>query len=90
MITCHTHCSIVYSWLYTLQKHLGYFNHTFRLSELHQCDQEMLIGRLSWKFIEELFFSYISLSLVSEDLFGYIPDIVKNAVNKVFWKEILI
>ena len=32
---------------YTLQKHLGYFNHIFRLSELHQCDQEMLIGRLS-------------------------------------------
>ena len=35
------------SGIITLQKHLGYFNHTFRLSELHQCDQEMLIGRLS-------------------------------------------
>ena len=31
----------------TLQKHLGYFNPTFRLSELHQCDQEMLLGRFS-------------------------------------------
>ena len=25
----------------TLQKHLGYFNHFFRLSQLHQCDQGM-------------------------------------------------
>ena len=33
--------------LTALQKHLGYFNHIFRLSELHQCDQEMLIGRFS-------------------------------------------
>ena len=31
----------------TLQKHLGYFNPIFRLSELHQCDQEMLLGRFS-------------------------------------------
>ena len=33
----------------TLQKHLGYFNHIFRLSELHQCDQlrNANIGRLS-------------------------------------------
>ena len=31
----------------TLQKHLGYFNNIFGLSELHQCDQEMLIGRFS-------------------------------------------
>ena len=61
----------------TLQKHLGYFNHIFRLSELHQCDQlrNANIGRLSWKSIEEIFFGYISLSLVSEDLFGYIPGI---------------
>ena len=51
----------------------------FRLSEVHQCDQEMLLGRFSWKSIEELFFSYISLSLVSEDLFGYIPDIVNHS-----------
>ena len=50
----------------SLQKHLGYFNHIFRLSELHQCDQEMLLGRFSWKSIEELFFS---LSLVAEDLY---------------------
>ena len=35
-------------------KHLGYFNPIFRLSELHQCDQEMLLGRFSWKSIEEL------------------------------------
>ena len=44
-------------------------------SELHQCDQEMLLSRFSWKSIEKHFFSYISLSLVSEDLFGYIPGI---------------
>ena len=25
-------------------KHLGYFNHIFRLSHLHQCDQGMQIG----------------------------------------------
>ena len=29
----------------SLQKDLG--NHIFRLSELHQCDQEMLLGRFS-------------------------------------------
>ena len=34
-----------------LQKHLGYFNHIFRLSQLHQCDQRMLPN---WKS----FFSY--------------------------------
>ena len=28
-----------------------------RLSQLHQCDQEMLPTRLPWKFIEELLFS---------------------------------
>ena len=33
--------------LLTLRKHLGYFNSIFRLSELHQCDQEMLLGRFS-------------------------------------------
>ena len=27
---------------------------TFRLSQLHQCDQEMLLNRFYWKFIEEL------------------------------------
>ena len=32
-------------------------------------------SRFSWKSIEKHFFSYISLSLVSEDLFGYIPGI---------------
>ena len=31
----------------TLQKHLGYFNPIYSLSELHQCDQEMLLGRFS-------------------------------------------
>ena len=38
----------------TLQKHLGYFNHFFRLSQLHRCDQGMLPNWFSWKFIEEL------------------------------------
>ena len=33
--------------LATLQKHLGYFNHIFRLSQLHQCDQGMLLNRFS-------------------------------------------
>ena len=32
---------------YILQKHFGYFNHIFRLAELHQCDQELLLGRFS-------------------------------------------
>ena len=36
------------------QKHFGYFNHIFRLSQLHQCDQGMLTNRFSLKFIEEL------------------------------------
>ena len=36
---------------YTLQKHLGYFNHIFRLSQLHQCGQGMLPN---WKS----FFNY--------------------------------
>ena len=40
--------------------------HIFRLSELHQCDQEMLLN------------ISISLCLVSEDLFGYIPGIVNH------------
>ena len=42
--------------LNALQKHLGYFNHTFRLSQLHQCDQGMLPNTFSRKFIEELLF----------------------------------
>ena len=50
---------VLHMWMWStcipLQKHLGYCNHIFRLSELHQCDQEMLLGRFSWKFIEELF-----------------------------------
>ena len=29
------------------KKNLGYFNHTFRLSQLHQCGQEMLSNRFS-------------------------------------------
>ena len=29
-------------YIYTLQKQLGYFNHIFRLSQLHQCDRGML------------------------------------------------
>ena len=51
--------------IFSLQKHLGYFNHIFRLSEFHQCDTEMLLN--------------ISLSLVSEDLFVYIPGIVNQS-----------
>ena len=39
----------------SLQKHLGYFNHIFRLSQLHQCDQELLPNRFSWKFSERAF-----------------------------------
>ena len=31
----------------------------FMLSEVHQCDQEMLLGRFSWKDNEEPFFSYV-------------------------------
>ena len=35
-------------------KHLGYFNHIFMFSQLHQCDQGMLPNWFSWKFIEKL------------------------------------
>ena len=35
-------------------KALGLLNHINRLSQLHQCDHEMLANRFSWKFIEEL------------------------------------
>ena len=31
----------------SLQKHLSYFNHIFRLSQLHQCAQGMLPNRFS-------------------------------------------
>ena len=59
----------------TLQKHLSYFKHIFRLSQLHQCDQGLLICLHSWDIYHkpcnqgtqamqmwfESFFSYISL-----------------------------
>ena len=38
MYACHT---ILQRYFVTLQKHLGYFNDIFRLSQLHQCDQGM-------------------------------------------------
>ena len=51
-----------------LQKHLGYFDHIFRL---HQCDQELLPYRFSWKFIEAFSSSVALPSLFfSEDPFG--------------------
>ena len=56
---------------YTLQKHLGYFNHTFKSSQLHQCDQGMLPNTFSRKFIEELLFLVALAQLLSEDRFGY-------------------
>ena len=42
----------------TLQKFLGYFNHIFRLSQLHQCDQGLLPNETSLKCF---FFSYSAL-----------------------------
>ena len=57
---------------YTLQKHLGYFDHILRLSQLHQCDKECYqIGKASLVF--------------SEDLFGYIPGIstTKHATKEL-------
>ena len=41
-------------------------------SELHQCDQGMLPSRFSWKSIEVLL---LKLTIITEDLFGYIPGI---------------
>ena len=38
--------ALIFLSFHTLQKHLGYFNHIFRLSKLCQCDQELL-GRFS-------------------------------------------
>ena len=67
-----------YISFHTLQKHLGYFNHIFRFSKLHQSDQGILQNRFSWNFVEELF--YNSSSLFSEDLFGYIPDITTTNI----------
>ena len=32
----------------SLWKHLGYFKHIFRLSQLHQCDQGMLFLKVHW------------------------------------------
>ena len=40
------------------------FNHTFRLSQLHQCDQGILPNRLSWKFNQELLFYIVTLASV--------------------------
>ena len=50
--------------IYMLQKQLGYSNHIFRLSQLHQCDQGMLLNWFIGK-ASSLF------TLVSEDLFDY-------------------
>ena len=47
-------------------------NHSFRLSQLHQCDHGNAIRYFSWKLIERFFISY---SFFPEDLFGYIPGI---------------
>ena len=49
---------------------VSYFNHTFRYSQLHQCDQEVLyqIGFLQ-SSLRSIFFSSISLS---EDLAIYL------------------
>ena len=41
----HWHLQKLYAIASSLQKHLDYFNHIFWLSELHQRDQKMLIGR---------------------------------------------
>ena len=54
-----------------LAKTLGLLQPLFKLSELHQCDQGMLSSRFSWKSIEVL----LQLTIISEDLFGYIPGI---------------
>ena len=68
-------CGRVWKWqnYYHCKKHLGYSYHIFKLSQLHQCDQEMLpIGFLE-SSLKSFFFGYISsYSLPSEDLFGYI------------------
>ena len=61
LVLCPDRACFVWGWdqslifiFVSLQKHLGYFNHIFRLSQLHQYDQEMLPNRFAWKFIEEL------------------------------------
>ena len=58
-------------------KHLGYFNH-YRLS---QCDQEMLPNRFLESSLKSSIFGYISCSLSSEGLFGYIPIISTTRIN---------
>ena len=40
-----------------LRKHLGYFNHILRLSQLHQCDQGMLSNRFLERSLRSFFLS---------------------------------
>ena len=47
--TLHSTNVICMLCLYTIKKHLDYFNHILRLSQLHQCDQEMLPTSFSLK-----------------------------------------
>ena len=70
----HTHRSSPHL---SLQQHLGYFNHIFRLSQLHQCDQEMLPNRFLESSLRSSFLSYIVS--FSEGLFGYIPGISSHS-----------
>ena len=44
----------------------------FKLSQLHQCDQEIRPNRFSWKFSHWGASSLVTLDLSSEDLFSYI------------------
>ena len=51
-----------YGEMQTLQEHLGYI---FKLSQLHQCDQEMLPNRFSYTKINWEAFSLVTLAIVT-------------------------
>ena len=44
----------------------------FRLSQLHQCDQGMLLNRFFWNSSEVF---HLELTTISDDIFDYIPGI---------------
>ena len=59
-----------------LRNHLGYFDHIFRLSQLHKCDQRML--QIVFLIESSLSFSLVTLAsffYFRRPIIGYIPGI---------------
>ena len=66
-----------------LQKHLGYFNHIFRLSHLVWL---LFKNATKYVFLKVYWETNYLISVFSEDLFGYIPGI---STKKHTTKELL-